>query len=143
MMHFQRRSLDDGLVVRGENRKLIGNAGGQPDHKCRSGRDDTCMTVYDQTTATLRALAARARTAENVLFCEQRPLTSLEVQFAGMDQLASQLHELEDEAIRALKRLVDSENGYETALQSIEDAGTDTTGWLRAVMLARSLETLL
>jgi hypothetical protein len=100
------------------------------------------MTVYDQTTATLRALAARARTAENVLFCEQRPLTSLEVQFAGLDQLASQLRELEDDAIRALKRLVDSENGYETALQAIEDAGTDATAWLRAVMLVRSLETL-
>src|SRR4029077_7164738 len=126
-------------VVRSENHELIGSAGGQPDHRGRSVRDDMCMTVYDQTTATLRALAARARTAESVLFCEQRPLTSLEVQFAGMDQLASQLHELEDDAIRSLKRLVDSEYGYETALQSIEDAGTEATGWLRAVMLVRSL----
>src|ERR1700751_5280595 len=101
----------------------------------RSGRsDDAYMTVFDQTTASLRALAAQAGTAEDVMFCEQRPLTSREAQFAGRDHLASQLRELEDEAIRALKRLVDAENGYETALQSIEDAGTDATGWLRAVM---------
>src|ERR1700751_495776 len=52
----------------------------------RSGpSDDAYMTVYDQTTASLRALAAEAGTAEHILFCEQRPLTSLEVQFAGMD----------------------------------------------------------
>lgn len=100
------------------------------------------MNVYDETTATVRALAGRARTAENVLFCEQRPLTSLEARFAGVDQLASQLREIEDDAIRALKRLVDAEEGYETALQSVEDAGADATGWFRAVMLARSLETL-
>ena len=100
------------------------------------------MTVYDETTATVRGLAARARTTENVLFCEQRPLTSLELRFAGSDQLAGQLREIEDDAIRALKRLVDAEQGYETALQSVEEAGTETTGWLRAVMLARSLETL-
>jgi hypothetical protein len=100
------------------------------------------MNVYNETTATVRALAARARTAENVLFCEQRPLTSLEARFAGVDELASRLRKIEDDAIRALKRLVDAEEGYETALQSVEDAGADATGWLRAVMLARSLETL-
>jgi hypothetical protein len=100
------------------------------------------MTAYDETIATVRALADRARTLENVLFCEQRPLTSLEAKFAGIDDLACDLRELEDEAIRALKRLVDAEEGYETALQSIEEAGADATGWLRAVMLARSLETV-
>jgi len=100
------------------------------------------MTVYDETTATVRGLAARARTTENVLFCEQRPLTSLELRFAGSDQPAGQLREIEDDAIRALKRLVDAEQGYETALQSMEEAGTEATGWLRAVMLARSLDTL-
>lgn len=100
------------------------------------------MTLYDETIATVRTLAARARTMENVLFCEQRPVTSLEAQFAGVAQLASDLREIEDEAIRALKRLVDAEQGYEAALQSIEAAGADATGWLRAVMLARSLQTL-
>jgi hypothetical protein len=100
------------------------------------------MTVYDETIATVRQLAARARTVENVLFCEQRPLTSLEAEFAGIDALASDLREVEDGAIQALKRLVDAEEGYETALQSIEEAGADATGWLRAVMLARSLETV-
>jgi hypothetical protein len=100
------------------------------------------MTLYDETIATVRALSARARTTENVLFCEQRPLTSLEAQFAGVDDLAGDLRALEDDAIRALKRLVDAEEGYETALQSIEEAGADASGWLRAVMLARSLETL-
>jgi phosphoribosyl-dephospho-CoA transferase len=100
------------------------------------------MTVYDETIAAVRALAARARTTENVLFCEQRPLTSLEAQFAGAGRLSRDLREIEDDAIRALKRLVDAEQGYETALQSIEEAGADATAWLRAVMLARSLETL-
>jgi hypothetical protein len=100
------------------------------------------MTVYDETITTVRALAARARTTENVLFCEQRPLTSLEAQFAGAADLAGELRGLEDDAIRALKRLVDAEHGYETALESIQEAGLDATGWLRAVMLARSLETL-
>jgi hypothetical protein len=100
------------------------------------------MTVYVETIATVRALASRARTLEDVLFCEQRPLTSLEAQFAGIDDLALDLRALEDEAIRALKRLVDAEEGYETALQSIAEAGAEATGWLRAVMLARSLETL-
>jgi hypothetical protein len=100
------------------------------------------MTVYDETIAMVRALADRARTTDNVLFCEQRPLTSLEAQFAGIEDLASDLREIEDDAIRTLKRLVDAEEGYETALQSIEEAGEDATGWLRAVMLARSLETL-
>jgi hypothetical protein len=100
------------------------------------------MTIYDETTATIGRLAGRAQTVDNVLFCEQRPLTSLEAQFAGIDDLAADLRELEDDAIRALKRLVDAEEGYETALRSIEDAGADATGWLRAVMLARSLETV-
>jgi type II secretory pathway predicted ATPase ExeA len=100
------------------------------------------MTVYEETIATIRQLADRARTMENVLFCEQRPLTSLEARFAGVDHLAAGLRELEDDAIRALKRLVDAEEGYETALQSVEDAGADASGWLRAVMLARSLETI-
>jgi hypothetical protein len=98
--------------------------------------------LYDQTIATVGALAARARTTENVLFCEQRPLTSLEARFAGVEHLARNLREIEDEAIRALGRLVDAEQGYETALESIQDAGAETTAWLRAVMLARSLETL-
>jgi hypothetical protein len=100
------------------------------------------VKLYDETIAIIRQLAARARTLENVLFCEQRPLTSLEAQFAGLDDLAVDLRALEDDAIRALKRLVDAEQGYESALQSIEEAGADATGWLRAVVLARSLETL-
>jgi hypothetical protein len=100
------------------------------------------MTVYDETIATVRALAAQARTTKNILFCEQRPLTSLEAQFAGIHDLAGDLREIEDDAIRALRRLVDAEEGYETALRSIEEAGADATGWLRAVMLARSLETV-
>jgi hypothetical protein len=100
------------------------------------------LTAYEETTAALRALAARAASAESVLFCEQRPLTSLEARFAGVEDLAGRLHEIEDDALRALKRLVDGEEGYETALQSIEAAGTDASVWLRAVMLARSLETL-
>jgi lipopolysaccharide biosynthesis regulator YciM len=69
-------------------------------------------------------------------------VTSLEAQFAGSDHLATDLRELEDDAIRALKRLVDAEEGYETALQSIEEAGAEASEWLRAVMLARSLETV-
>jgi hypothetical protein len=100
------------------------------------------MTLYDETIAMVRALAARAHTTENVLFCERRPLTSLEAQFAGIEDLAGDLREIEDDAIRTLKRLVDAEQGYETALQSIEEAGADATAWLRAVMLARSLQTL-
>jgi hypothetical protein len=100
------------------------------------------MTLYDETIATVGALAERARTTENVLFCEQRPLTSLEARFAGDDRLAGDLRELEDDAIRALERLVDAEEGYEAALQSIAEAGDDAAAWLRAVMLARSLETL-
>jgi hypothetical protein len=100
------------------------------------------MTVYDETTATVRALAARARTTENVLFCEQRPLTSLELRFAGSDHLAAQLRQIEDAALRALRRLVDGEQGYEAALESIVDAGGDATVWLRAVTLARALETV-
>jgi hypothetical protein len=100
------------------------------------------MTLYDETIAAVRTLAARAGTAEDVLFCEQRPLTSLEARFAGLDDLAINLRTIEDDAIRALGRLVDAEEGYETTLESIEEAGTETTTWLRAVMLARSLETL-
>jgi hypothetical protein len=100
------------------------------------------MTLYEETIAAVRALAARARTAENVLFCERRPLTSLEAQFAGAGELAGNLREIEDDAIRALKRLVDAEEGYETALRSIDEAGVDARVWLRAVMLARSLGTL-
>jgi hypothetical protein len=100
------------------------------------------MTMYDETIAAVRALAGRARTTENVLFCEQRPLTSLEARFAGVDALADDLREIEDDAIRALRRLVEAEEGYETALQAIEEAGADAAGWLRAVMLARSLETV-
>jgi len=100
------------------------------------------MTVYDETTSTIRALAARARTTEDVLFCEQRPLTSLELRFAGSDEVAQRLREIEDAAIGALKRLVDGEQGYEAALQSIDEAGGDATEWLRAVTLARALETV-
>ena len=100
------------------------------------------MTVYDETISAVRALAARAATAEDVLFCEQRPLTSLEARFAGVPHLADRLRTIEDDALRSLKRLVDAEEGYETALQSVEEAGTEATDWLRAVMLARSLETL-
>jgi hypothetical protein len=100
------------------------------------------VTVYEETVATVRALAARAATSENVLFCERRPLTSLEAQFAGVNDLAGTLRGIEDDALRALARLVAAEQGYETALRSIEDAGADATSWLRAVMLARSLESL-
>jgi hypothetical protein len=100
------------------------------------------MTLYDETVASLRAAAARAATAENVLFCEQRPLTSLEAQFAGVEDLARTLRAIEDDALRALRRLVDAEQGYETALRAIEDAGAEATSWLLAVMLTRSLEGL-
>jgi hypothetical protein len=100
------------------------------------------MTVYDETIETVRALAERAGRAEDVLFCERRPLTSLEARFAGADGLAEGLRPIEDEALRALKRLVDGEQSYETALQAIDAAGSDATNWLRAVLLARSLETL-
>jgi len=100
------------------------------------------VTLYDDTLATVRSLATRAQTTENVLFCEQRPLTSLEAQFAGADELAGRLRRIEDDAIRALKRLVDAEEGYETALRSVEEAGEETSSRLRAVMLSRSLETL-
>ena len=100
------------------------------------------MTLYDETVETVRALAARASTTEDVLFCEQRPLTSLEARFAAAQDLASRLQPIEDEAIRALKRLVEAEEGYETALQAIEEAGEETASWLRAVVLARALQTL-
>ena len=67
------------------------------------------MTLYDETIAMVRALAARARTTENVLFCEQRPLTSLEAQFAGVEDLASDLRAIEDDAIRSLKHIFQCE----------------------------------
>ena len=100
------------------------------------------MTLYEETVATMRALAMRARTTEDVLFCERRPLTSLEARFAGEGELASRLSAIEDEAIGALKRLVEAEEGYETALRSIDEAGEETAAWLRAVLLARALQTL-
>lgn len=100
------------------------------------------MTAYDETIETVRALAAQAARAEDVIFCEQRPLTSLEASFARANRLAAGLRPIEDEALRALKQLVDREQSYETALQAIEAAGADATNWLRAVLLARSLETL-
>jgi hypothetical protein len=36
----------------------------------------------------------------------------------------------------------DVEQGYETALEAIEDAGGDAAAWLRAVTLARTVQTL-
>jgi hypothetical protein len=56
--------------------------------------------------------------------------------------VAERLRYLEDEAIGALKRLVDAEQGYETELEAIEDAGGDAAGWLRAVMLVRTVQML-
>ncbi|HME02718.1 MAG TPA: hypothetical protein VKG38_06755 [Solirubrobacteraceae bacterium] len=100
------------------------------------------MSVYDETIVTVRALAARAARTENVLFCERRPLTSLEARLAGVDDLAKGLREIEDEALRALERVVEAEQGYETALEATEAVGADATNWLRAVMLARSIETV-
>jgi hypothetical protein len=58
------------------------------------------MTVYDQTIKTVRALAARAGTAEDVLFCEQRPLTSLEATFAGVGVSAGSVVESSSLAIQ-------------------------------------------
>ena len=101
-------------------------------------RDDVRVTIYEETVSAVAELAAQAGTAENVLFCERRPLTSLEASFAGVDELARELRPIEDDALRALKRLVDAEQGYETALQAIEAAGADATAWLHAVMLARA-----
>ena len=100
------------------------------------------MTAYEETIRELRALSQRAGTAEDVLFCEHRPVTSLEARFAGLDALAECQRRIEDEALRALKRLVDGEEGYETALEAVEALRGDATNWLRAVLLARSLETL-
>jgi hypothetical protein len=99
------------------------------------------MTVYEETVAAVRAISERARTSEDVLFCERRPLTSLEAGYAGEERLASGLRELEDEAIGALQRLADAEQGYESALGAIEDAGPQASEWLRAVLLARAIET--
>jgi hypothetical protein len=98
------------------------------------------MTLYDETVAALRALAQRAGTGDDVLFCERRPLTSLEASFAGRDELARQLRPAETDALRALRRLVEAERGYESALSAIDEAGGDATEWLRALTLARSLE---
>ena len=100
------------------------------------------MTLYEQTVAAIRALAGRAGTAEDVLFCERRPLTSLEAAVAGRERLAASLRAVEDEALAALRRLVDAEQGYETALEAVQEAGAEAGAWLRAVMLARSLESL-
>jgi hypothetical protein len=100
------------------------------------------MTLYEQTVRKVRGLAQRARTKENALFCERRPLTSLEAGFAGLDDLARELHTTEDEALRALALLVESEQGYESALRSIDDAGADAAEWLREVMLSRALDGL-
>ena len=100
------------------------------------------MTLYDQTVRRMSGLAERARTTEDVLFCERRPLTSLEAGLAGRDRLARELRETEDEALHALARLVEAERGYESALRAVEETGPDAAEWLRAVMLGRSLETL-
>jgi hypothetical protein len=98
------------------------------------------VTLYEETVAALRAIAARAATTEDVLFCERRPLTSLEAGFAHADGLAARLRAVEDEALAALERLVVAEEGYESALGAIEAAGGDASDWLRAVTLARALE---
>ena len=99
------------------------------------------MSVYEDTVATLAALSERARTTEDVLFCERRPLTSLEAGFAGAERLAGDLCATEDEAIRALQRLVDAEQGYESALRAIDEVGAEAGEWLRAVLLSRALPT--
>jgi hypothetical protein len=100
------------------------------------------LTVYEETVAAVRTIAARARTTEDVLFCERRPLTSLEADYAGEQRLAGGLRAIEDDAIAALRRLLDAEQGYESALEAIDAAGPDASEWLRAVMLARAIETL-
>jgi hypothetical protein len=100
------------------------------------------MTVYEDTVAAVRRIAERARSTEDVLFCERRPLTSLEASYAGEDRLARGLREIEDEAIGALRGLVDAEQGYESALRAIGAAGAEASEWLHAVMLARAIETL-
>ncbi len=99
------------------------------------------MTVYEQTVAALRARAEQARTTDDVLFCERRPLTSLEASYASPGPLTESLRATEDEAIHALERLVDAEQGYESALRAIADAGPDASEWMHAVLLARALET--
>src|SRR2546421_1918326 len=98
------------------------------------------MTVYEETVAAVRTIAERARSTEDVLFCERRPLTSLEAGYAGEQRLARGLRQIEDDAIRALRRLVDAEQGYESALRAIDAAGPDAGEWLHAVMLARAIE---
>ena len=98
------------------------------------------MALYDETADRLRVLASEAASTKDVLFCELRPLTSLEARFAGSDQLAKRLRATEDQALAALQRLVDAEQGYETALQSIDETGGEARAWLRAVTLARALE---
>jgi len=99
------------------------------------------LTVYEETLAALRTLAERARTTEDVLFCERRPLTSLEAGYARAEPLAATLAAIEDDAIRALARLVDAEQGYESALRAVEESGPDAAEWLHAVLLARALGT--
>jgi hypothetical protein len=100
------------------------------------------VTVYEETVAALRALAERARTTEDVLFCERRPLTSLEARYAQAGALASSLSALEDDAISAIARLVDAEQGYESALRAIDETGPDASEWLRAVLLSRALRSV-
>jgi hypothetical protein len=97
------------------------------------------VSLYDDTLVTLRGLA-EAATAEDALFCERRPLTSLEAGFAKADELASRLRVTEDAALEALRSLVDAEQGYEVALEAIDAAGPEVRAWLRAVTLARALE---
>jgi hypothetical protein len=98
------------------------------------------VSLYQDTITTVRALA-EAATAQDALFCEQRPLTSLEAAFAKAEDLASRLRVIENEALDALRSLVDAEEGYEAALEAIEAAGPEVRAWLRAVTLARALET--
>ena len=100
------------------------------------------MALYDDTVTRLRGLSDRACTTENVIFCERRPLTSLEATFAGLDELAGDLRGTENEALQALAGVVDAERGYESALRAVADAGPAAAEWLRAVMLGRALETL-
>lgn len=99
------------------------------------------VTLYDDTIATVRQLA-RFATQEDPLFCEPRPLTSLEAGFADARALANRLRKTEDEALKALALLVNAEQGYEVALEAIAAAGPEASAWLRAVTLARALETL-
>jgi len=98
------------------------------------------VTLYEQTVQAIRAAAAQAATGEDVLFCERRPLTSLEAGYAGAEALAARLREIERGAIAALRRLVDAEQGYESALDAIAAAGSEASIWISAVLLGRALE---